>query len=139
MGTRAAFWIGDPRQIKKRELLGCKAFDGYPEGIDGIQKVKTVQGFRKLVSKLRESGDVCDPSKGWPYPWDDDIFLTDYTYAFFGGKLWVSIFHTGFASLRAVQGEAYSRRKNDPTCQNVPAPSRYDSRQPDSVIIVEAR
>jgi hypothetical protein len=26
------------------------------------------------------------PGEGWPYPWADDIFLTDFTYAFLDGK-----------------------------------------------------
>jgi len=138
MGTRASFWKGDPRDLKSREWLGCKAWDGYPDGIPGIEKVKDLRGFNRVVKKLREAGELCDPAKGWPYPWADDIFLTDYTYAFFDGKLWVSCYHGGLMSLkeyskRNLSGESFPA---DPTCLNVPAPLQYNPKQPDSIIVI---
>ena len=146
MGTRAAFWIGNPQDLDKREWLGCVAFDGYPEGLPGIEDVKTEKEFRAFIARKRaESTCFAKPEGGWPYPWDDDIFLTDYTYAFFDGKLQVTVFHSGFQTLEDYQRDTQGDHDDDraePTDKlpsNVPAPKTYDRRQPDSIIIVSAK
>lgn len=139
MGTRAAFWKGDPRNLKDREWLGCVAFDGYPEGIEGIEKVTDEKSFLELVNQQSARRDFASPKRGWPYPWSDDVFLTDFTYAFFDGKLQLSPYHHGFMTVKEY--EAYCAadepedKPDDHTMQNVPAPGKYDPSQPDSIMI----
>lgn len=140
MGTRASFWIGDPRQVDAREWLGCKAFDGYPDNPDlgPILDATTPEDFRAAVLAMAEGRkDFARPDRGWPYPWADDIFLTDYTYAFFGGKVQVSCFHHGFQPAEAVKvdGDAWPDG-DDPSCMGVPADKGYDPGQPDSILIL---
>lgn len=136
MGTRAAFWIGNPMELEKREWLGCVSWDGYPDGIDGIDKVKTEQDFRNLVMQQSKRRDFAKPSGGWPYPWADNIFLTDFTYAFFDGKLQLTCFHKGFMSLKHYKRYCDEGEKSPNTLpENVPAPKPYDNSQPDSIMI----
>ncbi len=136
MGTRASFWIGNPMEIENREWLGCIAWDGFPGGIPGIKEVKTAEDFRVLVLQQSEREDFAKPDKGWPFPWADNIFLTDYTYAFFDGKVQVTCFHGGFVPLDEYSDET---RKEDTLPDNIPAPKPYDSSQPDSIIILGIR
>lgn len=142
MGTRAAFWIGDPRNLEDREWLGCIAWDGCPGGdCDTFRHATTEAGFRKAVHALALSrDDFARPDGGWPYPWHDDIFLTDYTYAFFDGEVQLTAFYAGFmtfAEYDAHDGDE-AKRDDDPTLRNVPAPAEYDRRQPDSIMIFGA-
>lgn len=99
MGTRASFWIGDPRQAES-EWVGCKSHDTYPENpyIRAILRAKSEEQFREAVRRLSEIDpeDFDTPEQGWPFPWVDDIFLTDYTYAYFNGNVWVTQGPTGF-------------------------------------------
>jgi hypothetical protein len=138
MGTRAAFWIGDPRNIHTREWLGCKALDGYPSAFPEFDEVKTAEDFRTAVEKLKNEDDFALPSGGWPYPWDGDIFLTDFTYAFFYDTLYVACFHSPFISWHSVNRKSFDGGK-DVQLRNIPAPTKYNSKQPDSIIIVSAR
>lgn len=144
MGTRAAFWIGDPRKLDSREWLGCKAFDGYPDGLPLLKEVATEEDFRNMVSLLREENDFAKPEGGWPYPWDKDIFLTDYTYAFFDGALHVSCYHLGFVTMKHYLKKKGDEDKvwngdDDASCLNIPAPAKYDRNQPDSIMIISAK
>lgn len=142
MGTRAAFWLDDPRNIETRQWLGCKAWDGYPDGLPELSSVKTIDDFKSVVSDLSKHDDFAVPSGGWPYPWDDDIFLTDYTYAFFDGKVQVACFHSGFIPFSEAIAESKENdpfdRFDDALSHSVPAPKSYDAKQPDSIIVVRA-
>ena len=138
MGTRASFWIGNPMDIENREWLGCVAFDGYPGGFgDKIDNVKTEKEFREFVEGESIRRDFASPSGGWPFPWADDVFLTDYTYAFFDDKLNVAVFHSGFMPLEKYGDlDDDDWEKIDELPDNIPAPKKYDKTQPDSIIIV---
>lgn len=138
MGTRAAFWIGDPTNLDEREWLGCVAFDGYQwleEWADNPPK--TADEFRQAVRIIeRTTVYFAAPAHGWPYPWDDDIFLTDITYAFIDGEIKACWFHKPFASLAAIDSV---EDVDDPAHMNVPAPGTYNPAQPDSIIVVALR
>lgn len=134
MGTRAAFWVGDPTDLENREWLGCVAWDGY-EWLDTWKggDIKTVDLFRKAVSEIiLVRKDFSYPGGGRPFPWDDDVFLTDITYAFFDGGVKVCWFHLPFQAIQNVE----ELEMADPTHINVPAPEKYNPGQPDSILIV---
>lgn len=138
MGTRASFWVGNPSDLQKREWLGCVAWDGYPEGIEGLAAVKSESDFRELVKEQSKRKDFASPSGGWPYPWTDDIYLTDYTYAWFDGQMQLTAFHQGFMSLAEYEKESKSEseeERRDTLPGNVPAPAAYNPKQPDSIMI----
>lgn len=150
MGTRASFFIGDPQDMDGREWLGCIAWDGYPDGDCAVLALATsADEFRAAVAALAASrDDFCDPAKhGFPFPWEDDLFLTDYTYAFFGGAVQCTCFHSGFAPMAAflaegAEGEAFHEeygKRGDTLPANVKAPAQYDRKAPDSIIIITAR
>lgn len=104
MGTRADFYVGHG---EKMEWLGSIAWDGYPRGVaakgDVCAKPEELGGhpvfaakiekeYREAVEKLLASrDDAILPKDGWPWPWKDSC-LTDYSYSFFHGKTWASIF-----------------------------------------------
>jgi hypothetical protein len=136
MGTRAAFWIGDPRRLDAREWLGCKAWDGHPRNPEfaPLLGATTEAEFRAAAEALRDTR----PDGGWPYPWADDVFLTDFTYAFLDGETRVSSFHHGFhpASEVTAEGFVWPDEPDDPTTRRIPAPSGYDPSQPDSILIM---
>jgi hypothetical protein len=137
MGTRAAFFVGNPQDLEKREWLGCIAFDGYPAGLEELATVKTEQDFRDFVGSLESRGDFATPKRGWPFPWEDDVFVTDYTYAFFDEALRLTCFHRGWLTWEEEmkhQEEESDIEDSLPT--NIPAPKPYDRSQPDSIIII---
>jgi len=139
MGTRAAFWVGDPRNLDAREWLGCVAWDGYPNnhGFATLLKASTEEEFRNAVAEIeKKRDDFAQPSGGWPFPWTGDIFLTDFTYAFFDGVVQVACFHSGFIPADSLDGEMEWPEEEDPTCCNVPSGMNYDRSQPDSIIII---
>lgn len=141
MGTRAAFWIGDPRDMNHRHWLGCKAWDGYPGNpeIDVILRAASEAEFGGAVAGLAaKSDDFARPDRGWPYPWDDDIFLTDFTYAFFDGCPRATCFRSGFVPASKVLGNPDFEwdSKDDPTLKSIPAPAVYDRTQPDSIMFL---
>lgn len=138
MGTRAAFWAGDPRNLKARRWLGCIAWDGYPEGLPELADVTTEEAFLAAVESYKEKrDDFADPAKGgWPFPWADDIFLTDYTYAWIEGRLVVASYHTGFVQWEEATAEDFEWPGKDCLPSNVPAASGWDRGQPDSIMLI---
>jgi len=147
MGTRASFFIGNPEDIENRQWLGCVAWDGYPDGDIGrfLEAATTEDDFAEAVSKIAASrDDYCDPKKyDFPFPWSDDLFLTDFTYAFFDEEVWATSFHTGWALLKEHLNaddewhEMYSNREELPS--NVQAPQKAGKPAgPDSIIIISA-
>jgi hypothetical protein len=146
MGTRAAFWIGDPRDVQGREWLGCIACDGFPNerDISAARRATTERQFRGAMNQIARRSDFTFPLRhGWPFPWDNDIFLTDYTYAFFDGQVWLSCFHAGLVPARDLRKlrRYFSRddAPDDPTLNKVPAPSKYDRTAPDSIFVIAGR
>jgi hypothetical protein len=136
MGTRASFWIGDPRNLDNRELLGCIAWDGYPEGVPELERAKTEEEFRQIIGTFKNREDFALPENGWPFPWESNIFLTGCTYAFFDNKLHYCWFSKPFVEWpKEIPDDA----EDDPTKINVPAPSEYNPQQPDSIIIIQAK
>lgn len=133
MGTRAAFWIGDPRS-EDREWIGCRAWDGYPSNFEELIQCATEEAFR------RDALSVCDATPqngGWPYPWADDVFLTDYTYAWIDGQVVVTYFYQRFVPLATVYADDFEwPDKDDPTYRNIAAPATYDPSQPDSIMMI---
>jgi hypothetical protein len=141
MGTRAAFWVGDPRDLSKREWLGATAWDGYPENpaIAVILRAVWEAEFRGAVAGLAaRSDDFARPDRGWPYPWADDIFLTDFTYAFFDGCVQATHFHYGFVPASKVLADSDFEWPDldDRSLRSIPAPAAYDPTQPDSILIL---
>lgn len=144
MGTRASFWVGNPQDLEHREWLGCVAWDGYPCGFDGaLEKIQTEADFRAFVAEQSKREDFARPGRGWPYPWDGDIFLTDYSYAFFPDGLRLTCYHHGWQTL--AEHDAENQREDDAPEEadklpdNVPAPEKYGRGQPDSIMIFTAR
>lgn len=120
MGTRAAFWIGDPR-TENREWLGCVAWDGYPGGdCRNLFEATTEQEFRERIAAMRASRkDFATPDKGWPFPWSDDVFLTDFTYAWIDGNPVASCFHHGFSGKECLEDGFEWPEEDDPTLCNI--------------------
>lgn len=139
MGTRAAFWMGDPTNLERREWLGCIAWDGYPSAFEELAACNEA-GFRAAVMRMAVNrDDFATPTRGWPFPWADDVFLTDYTYAFFDGAVQVCCFHRPFMPMAAYltrDEETEDETTDDPRHAKVPAPALYDPTQPDSIMIV---
>lgn len=140
MGTRAAFWVGDPRDIDAREWLGCLSWDGYPDGHGLVLRdVSDESSFRQAVETLArtEAQQFAHPSQGWPFPWEDDVFLTDYTYAWIAGQVMATCFHSGFRPLEDYLREVPQDEDNPETLpHDVKAPSSYNPEQPDSILII---
>lgn len=145
MATRAAFWLGDPSNLAQREWLGCVAYDGYPNGAvtADLEAVTAPEQLRAWVAEhLALCSDFAAPSRGWPFPWDDDIYLTDFTYAFFDGQLQVACFYSGFLLYREVAAKLKEGDWEWPDTEtlprNVPAPRPYDPTQPDSIMLISS-
>lgn len=145
MGTRAAFWVGDPANLDSREWLGCIAWDGHPENFKDFTTATTERGWRQRVRNLAaKRNDFVHPARGWPFPWADDIFLTDVTYAFFDGTVHVCWFHKPFQTIvdyfaprpETNEEEEEEEELDDPRHKKVPAPAAYDRTQPDSIMIL---
>lgn len=142
MGTRAAFWVGDPADLENREWLGCVAWDGHPESFKHLARIRRRDTFKKAILAVAASrGDFASPTAGgWPFPWDDDVFLTDVTYALIDGVVQVCWFHQPFKALadylKIEDADAEDETKDDPRHANVPAPKAYDPQQPDSIIML---
>ena len=139
MGTRAAFFVGDPRDIKGREWLGCVDWDGYPEGVGLVPMAAHEAEYRAAVAKLREERDDFTGPEGdrFPFPWTDNLFLTDCVYGFFEGKTQLSEFGHPFRDPAVEQEED---EEKDPRCKDVPAPgSKPWSLEHDRSIIVISR
>ena len=143
MGTRAQFFIGDPCDIEKREWLGCVAFDGYPAGdLKSLAKCKTEADFRNTLAKISaERYDFTDPVKhDFPFPWKDDLFLTDCTYFFMGDMVMFHFFHSQPLPLdEYLARPADAPNLPDSLPSNVPPPCNIGkSKGTDSIIIISA-
>jgi len=137
MGTRASFWIGNPGDLQNRAWLGCITWDGYPDGLPGIENISSIGAFRAYVAtELSGRDDFANPKGGWPYPWDDDIYLTDYTYAFFDDAVQVTCFHQQFRTINEELNADPNEEWDNTLPTNIPAPSKYDRTQPDSIMIL---
>jgi hypothetical protein len=141
MGTRASFFIGDPQDIENREWLGCIAFDGFPEDDCAVlSQATSPERFAELVSTLAARDDFCDPAKhGFPFPWTDDLFLTDYTYAYFDGEARLTSGDQGWITFSDYADEAkqevyYAAPESLPG--DTPAPTQWDRSAPDSIMII---
>lgn len=148
MATRATFWVGNPLDLAHREWLGAIAFDGYPErgGKVDFDECQSEEGFRAVVKAISRHDDFAHPEGGFPFPWPNDIFLTDYTYAWFDGQVQVTCFHEGFKSwdeywqhIDDENADEMVGEWEDALPDNVPAPSPYNPSQPDSIIIIGRR
>lgn len=113
MGTRASYWIGDPRDYENREYLASTCYDGYPNGIlklKDLAGIKTAEEFRAAVSKLSCYSDYFVAGHGY-FPWKEDIFLTDYTYAFMDGKVYIHCNYRGKISVEELlEGKKYPEK-----------------------------
>lgn len=143
MGTCAQFFIGDPRNVEAREWLGAVAWDGYPEGDIGeaLNGADTEDSFREAILKIAsQRDDFCDPAvRSFPFPWKDDLFLTDCTYALFDGQVQYASFHRGFVPLSARLSEDEMDEEDwDALSGSVPAPASELPRGPDSIMIFRA-
>lgn len=143
MGTRAQFFIGDPRDVEGREWLGCIAWDGYPDGDCGrLAGATTEAEFRNRVELLKASrDDFTDPAiRSFPFPWRNNLFLTDWTYAWFGGEVQATCYHRGFVSLRRYLADpAFAEGYHEGAEQlagDVPAPVTEGPRGPDSIMVL---
>lgn len=147
MGTRASFFVGDPSDTASRFWLGCVAFDGYPSGDCGqeLVKARTQEEFIGAVSNINAvRDDFTDAAQNsFPFPWKDDLYLTDYTYAFFDGRVQVTCFHGGW---RDLTGDLVAGKSNpwpddveDELPGDIPAPSGEGPPGPDSIMIITSR
>ncbi|MCR4334558.1 MAG: hypothetical protein NUV47_02435 [Patescibacteria group bacterium] len=144
MGTRASFWINDPRNLTERIWLGCKAHDGHPENFKEFGKILNPVNFIKAINKIKnlDNNDFANPvTGGWPFPWDDDIFMNDYTYAFFKNKVYISFGHYGFTTfldyMKNRKRYWNTHKRDDISLVSIPAPIKYDSSQPDSILLLQ--
>lgn len=148
MGTRAQFFIGNPSDLETRIWLGAVAWDGYPDGDigDAFKGVTSVHEFREAIDKIAlQRNDYCDPDKrSFPFPWKDDLYLTDCTYAWFEDAVQFTYFHSGFMPLEEYLGLTDEQReeiddREDQLPDNVPAPTSALPPGPDSIMIFTAR
>jgi hypothetical protein len=92
MGTCAAFWVGVPLTTQTHTgimhytpniLLGCVAWDGHPENFPELKGITGEQAFRRAVRENIAIRDDWTPGRhGFPFPWRDDLFLTDFNYIY---------------------------------------------------------
>lgn len=139
MGTRACFWIGDPRDLNNREWLGAIAFDGhisnFASDLSTFDKEEDFRAFVKYLSLTRT--DFAHPGNGFPYPWDNDVFLTDVTYAWTGNQVMATSFHEPMRSIEWwIQGGCDEDFYDDPSLSKIPATEKYNPKQPDSILTI---
>lgn len=143
MGTRAAFFLGDPRDFVLRKWLGCVTYDGYPAALDGLIDIKSVRNdpdagrdsFLCWIEELSERDDFTDPSKhGWPFPWDFDLFLTDFIYAWFNDAVQVASYYRGFVPIKAVFEEGFEYDALPRLPNNVLTPRKYDPSTDEAIV-----
>lgn len=142
MGTRASFWIGNPMDLDNRQWLGCIGWDGYMGSkTEPLSHATNEEEFKEAVQAI-EGGcdDFTNPKEnGFPFPWVDDLFLTDYTYAFFDGQVQVAYFHNGFIAYHEVTAHEEFNFDNLPFLpKNVPTGTPYDRKGKDSIMILLA-
>lgn len=131
MPTRATFWIGDPRNLDSREWLGASNYDGYPDGYPLFEVVESAEDFRFAIEESHKGREFVAPGNGWPYSWQEDIFATDFTYAFFDGEIQVTCYRSGFQPWAM---EMHWPDGNDATLWRIPAPCPYNPALPDGFI-----
>lgn len=144
MGTRAQFFIGNPQDLEGRVWLGCVAWDGYPDGDigDALKECASEAQFREAIATIAERrDDFCDPAtRSFPFPWKDDLYLTDCTYAWFDGAVQFTYFHRGFVELADYLANKSTREAYDEGPEmlpgNVAAPTSDKPRGPDSIMIL---
>lgn len=145
MGTRAQFFVGHPSDLKNRAWLGTIAFDGYPDGDCGVLVDATSEDeFRAAVVKLAsERDDFCDPAKrSFPFPWKNDLYLTDCTYAWFDDAVQYTSYDRGFIPLATFLNDETAREAYYEQAAALPgdvmAPSDADGKPagPDSIMIL---
>lgn len=144
MGTRAQFFIGNPSNVDNRQWLGCVAWDGYPDGDCGkaLVGVSSPEEFIAAVEGLAaKRDDFTDPMRhSFPFPWRNDLYLTDFTYAFFDGRVQVTPFHGGWRDLTAdlIAGDIdpWGEDATDELPSDVLAPSEDGPKGPDSIMII---
>lgn len=95
MGTRMDLYVG---RGKSAEWLGSYAWDGYPSGEpheNGLLSAADERDWRAKVGKFLANDEIkkaaTTPDQGWPWPWETSR-LTDYSYTFDDGQVWVSCF-----------------------------------------------
>lgn len=141
MGTRASFFIGNPSDTVNRDWLGCIAWDGYPSGdCKALAGATSPEDFIARVESIcRTRDDYCDPTKhSFPFPWSDDLYLTDYTYAFFDGRVQVTCYHAGWRDMAEDMSDAWRDDAANELPSNVPAPEGRGPKGPDSIMIISA-
>lgn len=145
MGTRAQFFLGNPEDVNHRRWLGCTAYDGYCHGwTDPLADAVSEEDFARIVKEIAgPRKDFCDPDKhGFPFPWINDLFLTDYTYAWFGGKPMVTCYHRGWIGhseyLNGTEADQQAYHSGGNTlARDVPAPTKeWDRSGPDSIMFL---
>jgi hypothetical protein len=144
MGTRAQFFIGNPENVETRVWLGCVAWDGYPDGdLEPLRACQSEQEFRDAIAKVAATrNDFCDPTKnGFPFPWVDDLFLTDVTYAWINDATMITCYHRGWIKMTDYLDDERARElyhaqpKQLP--YNTPSPSKtWDRSGPDSIMLL---
>jgi hypothetical protein len=137
MGTRACFFIGDPRDYEKRKYLGSIAWNGHPENFQReLLNITHEKDFIKWVDSLKERDDFAFPDHGFAFPWVNDLFLTDQVYAFYKNKVFIAFFHYGLWEVKKyfILNWDYIFEE-DETCLNIKAPSEYNKKQPDSIMV----
>lgn len=145
MGTRAAFFIGDARDPESRVWLGCVGWDGYPDGLPELCVVRSEVEFRIAVELYSKRDDFAPPTR-FPYPWDKNLFLTDYVYSWHEGEIWIEYDRCWIkladyekASSAEDADEAFEALTDalEKTCENIVAPGLpYDGSAPDSIMII---
>lgn len=145
MGTRAQFFIGNPIDVENREYLGCIAWDGYPNGDcgDALRGCTSLEAFREGIAQIAKERDDFGDAKdrAWPFPWKDDLFLTDVTFAFFDNQVMATYFHAGFRPLEFFyqeDGGEYGDDHADEIPGNIKAPLSSKPPAPDSIMVLTA-
>lgn len=104
MGTSAQFFINNPCDLVERKWLGCVRNDGDPEGpLNALVGVNTEQEFRDVIESLMgDRHDYTEPTRHrFPFPWEDDLFMTDFTYCLLGKLTYVSYRRKGWLLIRS--------------------------------------
>lgn len=133
MGTRVCAWIGNPHDYDNREYLGSLAYDGY--NIPPlVAEATSAEEFRRIwLRYARQHDHFCPPERQFPFPWADDIFITDITVAWFAPDGHPEGPYRDYSLYgRHLPNEQCVRVLNDPKWEAHPAPewpSSYGSRK----------
>lgn len=105
MTTRADFYIVDGKQWEPT-YLGSVQSDGFPEtehpqgvprSLLEAKKYSYIEEVRKLIfqKRLEDRDSATFGEDGWPWR-SETSQKSDYTYAFFGGRVWYARFGLGW-------------------------------------------